>query len=102
MTVEEVNRAHPPSFTGQEIQCFSPSTGIKLGIEYAATDDEVNDCIAKARVAQAEWAKTSFDERRAILHDLMDMVVVNMDELARASWLDTGKSRTKTLSSFLH
>lgn len=100
MTVEEVNAAHAGTFTGARIECVSPSTGEKLGYEHAATDEEVDACIARARMAQVAWARTSFDERRAVLHDLMDMVVVNMDELARASWLDTGKSRASFMLSY--
>lgn len=53
--------------------------------------------MARAAAAQREWAKVDFDERRAVLHDLLDMVIVNRRHLAHATWLDTGKSRAPPL-----
>jgi acyl-CoA reductase-like NAD-dependent aldehyde dehydrogenase len=49
-------------------------------------------CVQKAQAAQKKWRETSFAERRAFLHDLMDAIVVNQDEIARASSCDTGKT----------
>lgn len=53
---------------------------------------QVEECVRRAKAAQLKWRETSFDERRAFLHDLMDVIVVNQDEIARASSMDTGKT----------
>ena len=95
--VEEVLRARPVEFSGERIECRSPATGELLGEERAATVAEVELCVARAAAAQRVWARTDFDERRAVLHDLLDMVLVNRAEIARATWLDTGKSRFDAL-----
>lgn len=55
-------------------------------------NSKVEECVSRAKAAQKKWKETSFDERRAFLHDLMDVIVVNQDEIARASSLDTGKT----------
>jgi len=77
---------------GAEIKCLNPSTGQLLGTERAATKAEVEDCIAKAQIAQKKWAQTSFDERRLVLQDMMDAVLVNAEDVTNCSSLETGKT----------
>lgn len=52
---------------------------------------------ARAAEAQVAWARTSFAERRLVLEDLLEAVLVNEGELARMSYLDTGKSHFDAL-----
>eukprot|EP00029_Vermamoeba_vermiformis_P006610 TRINITY_DN2640_c0_g1_i1.p1 TRINITY_DN2640_c0_g1~~TRINITY_DN2640_c0_g1_i1.p1 ORF type:complete len:597 (-),score=140.94 TRINITY_DN2640_c0_g1_i1:30-1820(-) len=79
-------------FTGQLINCVCPATGEKLGTEHAASKEEVEECVRKAQIAQEKWAQVSFEERKAVLRDIMETVLVNKDDICRASSLDTGKT----------
>ncbi|EGC29775.1 aldehyde dehydrogenase [Dictyostelium purpureum] len=79
--------------TGAEIDCVNPATGKSMGIIKSLKTDEVKTCLKAAQVAQAEWGKTSFDERRQILQDFIDMFIKNENELVEASMRDTGKTR---------
>ena len=70
----------------------SPTNGEDLGTERAATEEEVRECIRKARVAQKKWKETSFAERRSVLADLQKLLVERMEEIARNSVKETGKT----------
>ncbi|ELR24739.1 aldehyde dehydrogenase [Acanthamoeba castellanii str. Neff] len=78
---------------GKELDAINPATNEKITTVRAFTPDEVNECVRRARVAQAEWAETSFDERRAVLQDLMHAVVEQQDTICHLSMQDTGKTR---------
>lgn len=43
-------------------------------------------------MAQREWATTSFDERRAVLQDLIEVILENEKEICQRSMEDTGKT----------
>jgi acyl-CoA reductase-like NAD-dependent aldehyde dehydrogenase len=76
------------------LDAINPATNEKITTVRAFTPDEVNECVRRARVAQAEWAETSFDERRAVLQDIMHAVVEQQDTICHLSMQDTGKTRT--------
>eukprot|EP01125_Pyxidicula_operculata_P022974 TRINITY_DN9726_c0_g1_i1.p1 TRINITY_DN9726_c0_g1~~TRINITY_DN9726_c0_g1_i1.p1 ORF type:complete len:606 (-),score=95.46 TRINITY_DN9726_c0_g1_i1:14-1831(-) len=96
--LDQVNNSFPSPFTGEEIKCVCPATGELLGYDRAPTKDEVDQCVSNARKAQKKWAQTTFAERRAVLNDLMEAIVTNQDEIARASFLDTGKTTFELIS----
>lgn len=52
---------------------------------------QVNDICARARVAQAAWAKTSFVERRRVLDTMQKYIVEHMEDIARVCSRDSGK-----------
>jgi acyl-CoA reductase-like NAD-dependent aldehyde dehydrogenase len=79
---------------GKELEAINPATNERITTVRAFTPDEVNECVRRARVAQAEWAETSFDERRAVLQDIMHAVVEQQDTICQLSMQDTGKTRT--------
>lgn len=53
---------------------------------------EVRARLARARVAQADWAKTSFAERRRVLRCLLDAILDRKDELCRLIAAEAGKT----------
>lgn len=53
---------------------------------------EVEECVRRAMIAQKEWSRTSFDERRAVLNDFIEMVLCNQEDICVASMNDTGKT----------
>lgn len=55
---------------GKSVPCINPATGEKIGEVKAYTNDEVDEVVSRARKAQQAWAKTSFEERSAVLRDV--------------------------------
>ncbi|KAF2078440.1 hypothetical protein CYY_000307 [Polysphondylium violaceum] len=83
--------------TGPKIDCVNPATGKSMGIVNALKPEEVKKCLAEAKIAQAEWATTSFDERRQVLQDFIDMFIANENEIVESSMKDTGKTRFEAM-----
>lgn len=76
------------------IRMFDPTSGGVLGNGTAKvfTDADVQATVASARVAQAEWVKTSFAERGEVLKLINDYIVCNQDLICRVASRDTGKT----------
>ena len=73
------------------VDCWNPATGEYLGAVHVCTPDEVKERVRRARVAQQQWAKTSFAERRQLLRILSRCTLDYADEICRASARDSGK-----------
>jgi acyl-CoA reductase-like NAD-dependent aldehyde dehydrogenase len=69
-----------------------PATGEVLNTETGFSADDVKEAIRRGRIAQSYWAQVSFDERRAVLRDLMTYVVEHQNEICLQSVRDTGKT----------
>lgn len=89
----EKDPAHP-----RRIVCYDPSTAYHLDTIESPTVQDVKTAYEKARKAQEKWAKTSFEERRAVLRSLLDYVLENQETICRVGCRDTGK----TSKSILH
>ncbi|KAJ1996830.1 Meiotic Sister-Chromatid recombination aldehyde dehydrogenase, partial [Coemansia thaxteri] len=74
------------------IQCFDPATGRSLGQVPATTADQLNDKLRRARVAQATWAKTTFEQRRQVLRTLNEFVLKHQREICQVAARDSGKT----------
>jgi succinate-semialdehyde dehydrogenase/glutarate-semialdehyde dehydrogenase len=68
-------------------------TGKELATVPVGTAQDAKDAIARARVAQKEWAKRPVTERAAIFHRYRDLVLENRDALMDMAQAETGKSR---------
>ncbi|EKT76849.1 succinic semialdehyde dehydrogenase [Rhodococcus opacus] len=68
-------------------------TGKELATVPVGTAQDAQDAIARARVAQKEWAKRPVTERAAIFHRYRDLVLENRDALMDMAQAETGKSR---------
>lgn len=68
-------------------------TGKELATVPVGTAQDTKDAIARARVAQKEWAKRPVTERAAIFHRYRDLVLENRDALMDMAQAETGKSR---------
>ena len=87
--IKEINR---PQTAAKLIECFNPATGEKLGDVIARTPEEVRDAVARARVAQQEWGKSTFAQRRAVLRHIMEHILDHADELCDLIVKDSGKT----------
>lgn len=56
-----------------------------------ATEAQMNDAIAAAKIAQKAWAKTTMAERRAKIEELAAAIGENADEFARLITMEQGK-----------
>ncbi|KAK5994958.1 Putative aldehyde dehydrogenase-like protein [Cladobotryum mycophilum] len=74
------------------IQCYAPATGQFLGQVQPTTEDGIDGAVAVAAEAQRTWAKTTFDQRKAVLRSLMKYVMDNAEQICRVAGLDSGKT----------
>lgn len=74
------------------IVCRNPATGEVLGEVPAMDAAEVGRRLIAARIAQREWQKTSFAERRRVLRRLLDAILDRADELCRMLSAEAGKT----------
>lgn len=58
------------------INCYCPANGKHLGKVAPATQEDIDNAIAKAAAAQQEWAKTSINERKKVLRTLQKYVLL--------------------------
>eukprot|EP01134_Creolimax_fragrantissima_P005088 CFRG5088T1 len=75
-----------------KILAFDPATGDKLGLYPAMTPADVREAVSKARVAQKNFAKTSFTERKRILLTLNEFVVREQETICKVAARDSGKT----------
>lgn len=77
---------------GDYITCFDPATGFHLGTMLTDTAHEIQEKISIASLAQGEWRKTSFRERRRVIRSLKKWLVENQEACAKVACRDTGKT----------
>ncbi|SAL95194.1 hypothetical protein [Absidia glauca] len=74
------------------IICYDPATGYLIDKIPAPTVADVNEALDRARLAQEKWAKTTFDQRRAVLNSLLAFVLEHQETICRVGARDTGKT----------
>jgi acyl-CoA reductase-like NAD-dependent aldehyde dehydrogenase len=79
------------------IPCWDPATGEKLGDVPVTSPEEVRALVARARAAQASWARTPFSERRRVLGRMLDYLIDHADELCDLIARDAGKTRENAI-----
>ena len=87
---ERPTRSVTEVFSGKEL------TTIPVG-----TAQDALDAVARARVAQKEWATRPVSERAAIFHRYRDLVLKNLDALMDMAQAETGKSRNAAQEEIL-
>ena len=80
----------PKAKAGKTTVTYNPATGEKVA-EFANTDlKKLPAIIAKARKAQAEWAKLSFRQRAKHVLRMRAYITEHADELARIVSFENG------------
>ena len=79
------------------IPCINPATGESLGEVKIDTPQDVEQIVARARVAQKQWAKSSFKQRRAVLTHISDYILEHADQLCEWIVQDAGKTYENAL-----
>ncbi|MDT0346153.1 succinic semialdehyde dehydrogenase [Streptomyces litchfieldiae] len=73
--------------------CHSPLTGEPLAELPEATEEDVAAAFARARAAQADWARRPVRRRAAVLLRFHDLLLRRQDEVLDLIQLETGKAR---------
>ena len=84
------------------MQVESPINGGPLANIPQSSEDDVKEAYARARRAQAAWARTSLEERSQILLRLHDLVLERQDEIIDLICWEYGKARKHAFDEPLH
>jgi len=76
-----------------KLNCFDPSTKQFLGHAENMSADKVNEILEKAKVAQNEWRKTTFAQRRMVLRTIQKYIVNHVEDICRVSARESGKPK---------
>jgi len=88
--------------SGASVTAYAPATGKPLAVIPQSTDADVKEAFARARRAQQVWARTSIDDRAAILLRLHDLVLDRQDEIMDLICWESGKARKHAYDEPLH
>ena len=75
----------------EEIVCHDPATGEEIGRVPIVSADEVRHAVRSAREAQPSWAKLSYRDRARFILNARELVLEEMDDIARLISRETGK-----------
>src|SRR5215203_3984533 len=81
-----------------EIVSYNPATGEEIGRVPAASAEEVSAAVAKSREALQEWRKTTFAERKNYVMKAREVILAEIDEIARLISDESGKPFAEALS----
>lgn len=82
----------------REIVSRDPASSEELGRTTIASGADVAAAVARARVAQREWASLTFRERGRIVMSARQIILEEMDEIARLISRECGKPVAEALS----
>jgi succinate-semialdehyde dehydrogenase/glutarate-semialdehyde dehydrogenase len=90
------------STTGESVQSTSPINGQPLGSIPQSGEDDVVEAFARARKAQAAWARTSLEHRSEVLMRLHDLVLDRQEEIIDIAVWESGKARKDAYLEVYH
>nr|WP_232296532.1 aldehyde dehydrogenase family protein [Plesiocystis pacifica] len=76
---------------------FSPKTGARLGEVPVAAPEDVAATVARARLAQVEWAGLDVEERNARLLRFREVLLARADEIAARVSEENGKPAIESM-----
>jgi succinate-semialdehyde dehydrogenase/glutarate-semialdehyde dehydrogenase len=88
--------------SGETRPVSSPLHGQPLAQVPQSSEDDVVEAFARARRAQEAWARTSLDDRAAMLMRLHDLVLDRQREIIDLIVLESGKARRHAFDEPLH
>jgi acyl-CoA reductase-like NAD-dependent aldehyde dehydrogenase len=77
----------------------NPATLEPVGV--VAVTEDVAPVVAAAAAAQSAWARSSFEDRRALLERVSRVLVERMDEIAATTTAETGKPIVESFTTEL-
>src|SRR5688572_23772384 len=88
--------------TGNTAQVETPLSGAPLAHIPQSSEADVAEAFKRARKAQAAWARTSLEERSAIMLRFHDLVLERQDEIIDLIVWESGKARKHAFDEPLH
>jgi len=88
--------------TGRTVEVRSPLDDAPLAHVPQSSRDDVAQAFARARRAQAAWARTPVDERAAALLRLHDLILDRQDEIIDLTVRENGKARKHAFDEPMH
>jgi succinate-semialdehyde dehydrogenase/glutarate-semialdehyde dehydrogenase len=88
-------KAQPPA---SEISSIDPATGEVIGRVPITSDEEVRQAVARAREAQSAWSKLSYQERGAVILRAREVILDEIEEIAKVISRETGKPIDEAIS----
>jgi acyl-CoA reductase-like NAD-dependent aldehyde dehydrogenase len=82
----------------QEIISYNPATGEEIGRFAETSAEETKAAVAKSRGAFQKWRKTSFAERKKFVMKAREVILEEMDEIARLISDESGKPVAEAFS----
>ncbi|MGI8468680.1 MAG: aldehyde dehydrogenase family protein [Pyrinomonadaceae bacterium] len=86
----------PPS--ENEIISYNPATGAEVGRVRNASAEDVKTAVEKSREAFKAWRETSFATRKNFVMKAREIILAEMDEIARLISNESGKPVAEALS----
>ncbi len=87
-----------PATQTREIVSYDPSTGEEIGRAPLMSAGEVAAAVDRARAAQHAWAKLSYRERGRVILRAREIVLEQLEEIAKLISRETGKPATEAIS----
>ncbi|HSX66813.1 succinic semialdehyde dehydrogenase [Nocardioides sp.] len=94
--------SHLLATSGEVAQSVSPVNGQPLGVIPQSSLDDVDTAFARARAAQATWARTSIDERARVMMRFHDLVLKHADEIMEIAVWESAKARRDAYNEVYH
>ncbi|SFP16779.1 betaine-aldehyde dehydrogenase [Tranquillimonas alkanivorans] len=92
-----INGRYVEDTDGDALTCIYPATGEEVARLHKGTPAIVEQALAAAQAAQAEWAAMTGTERGRILRRAADIIRERNRDLSELETLDTGKPLQETL-----
>ena len=89
-----INGKYVAPKSGQYLDNFAPATGAISGKIARSGPEDVEEAVRAATAAFPAWAALSPDRRHDILRGVADGILQNLDRLAEAESVDSGKTIT--------
>ena len=81
-----------------EIISYNPATGEEVGRVAVTSAEDVKEAVEKSRQTFQVWRKTAFAERKKIVMRAREIILAEMDEIARLISDESGKPVAEALS----
>jgi succinate-semialdehyde dehydrogenase/glutarate-semialdehyde dehydrogenase len=88
--------------TGRTLPLTSPLDGAPLAQIPQSSNEDVAEAFRRARVAQAEWARTPLEQRSEALLRFHDIVLDRLAEILDLITMESGKARKHAYDEALH
>ncbi len=82
---------HQPAASGATLAVFEPATGEQYATVPASDEADIAAAVQAAHDTFPAWSATTAHDRAAILLRMADLIDTNLDALAQAESIDTGK-----------